>query len=446
MREGKVSELGLDGLEDDMIIENLNENKRILKSSNPKNLNADNLKKGWEIKKLSDVCAKITDGTHQTPQYFSEGVIFLSSKNVTSGKIDWDNIKYIDEKQHLEMHKRVAPKVGDILLAKNGTTGVAAKVNRDVIFDIYVSLALLRPLDGLLSDYLLHFLNSPLAKNQFNGRLKGIGVPNLHLEEIREVEIPLPPLPEQQRIVSILDECFAAIDKAKANAEQNLKNAKELFESYLQGVFENGNWEKVKLSELAKDITDGDHMPPPKSEEGYPFITISNINKQNRKIDFSDTFKVPKEYFEKLKENRKPKKGDVLYTVTGSYGIPVLIEDEFQFCFQRHIGLIRPKENVSSKWLFYWILSPQAFFQANDTATGTAQKTVSLTALRNFVLPNMTLKEQQTIVQKLDALSTETIKLESIYEQKIKDLEELKKSLLEKAFRGELKTEKVENM
>ena len=398
--------------------------------------------KNWKTKKLSEVCAKITDGTHQTPKYFNEGVIFLSSKNVTSGKIDWDNIKYIDEKQHLEMHKRVAPKVNDILLAKNGTTGVAAMVDRNVVFDIYVSLALLRPLEGLLPEYLLHFVNSPLAKNQFNKRLKGIGVPNLHLEEIREVEIPLPPLPEQQRIVAILDEAFAAIAKAKANAEQNLKNAKELFESYLQGVFENGNWEKVKLSELAKDITDGDHMPPPKSEEGFPFITISNINKQSHQIDFSDTFKVPKVYFDKLKENRKPKKGDVLYTVTGSYGIPVLIEDDFEFCFQRHIGLIRPKENISSKWLYYWILSPQAFFQANDTATGTAQKTVSLTALRSFTLPKMTLKEQQNIVQKLDALSAETKKLEAIYQQKINDLEELKKSVLQKAFSGELKTEK----
>ncbi len=132
----------------------------------------------------------------------------------------------------------------------------------------------------------------------------------------------------------------------------------------------------------------------------------------------------------------------MLYTVTGSYGIPVLIENDFEFCFQRHIGLIRPKENIISKWLYYWILSPNAFFQANDTATGTAQKTVSLTALRNFVLPKMTLEEQQTIVKKLDDLSTQTKKLEAIYQQKINDLEELKKSVLQKAFSGELKTEK----
>ena len=97
--------------------------------------------------------------------------------------------------------------------------------------------------------------------------------------DIFDFPILIPPLPEQQRIVSILDEAFAAIAKAKANAEQNLKNARELFESYLQGVFENGDWSFVNLSEMATDISDGDHMPPPKSECGLPFITISNINK-----------------------------------------------------------------------------------------------------------------------------------------------------------------------
>ena len=195
------------------------------------------MKQGWKIKKLKEICAKITDGTHQTPKYFDEGVIFLSSKNVTSGKIDWDNIKYIDEKQHLEMHKRVAPRVGDILLAKNGTTGVAAMVDRDVVFDIYVSLAHIRVLEEVTPEFMLYFINSPIAKKQFNKRLKGSGVPNLHLEEIREVEILLPPLSEQQRIVAILDEVFEAIAKAKANAEQNLKNAKELFDVYLHKFY-----------------------------------------------------------------------------------------------------------------------------------------------------------------------------------------------------------------
>ena len=155
----------------------------------------------YEEKKLSDICEKITDGTHQTPKYFEDGYIFLSSKNVTSRKIDWDNVRYIDEKQHLEMHKRIAPRIGDILLAKNGTTGVAAIVDRDVVFDIYVSLAWLRSKGEVLPEYLLEYINSKIARDQFNTRTKGIGVPNLHLREIREVIIRFPNDLKDQRVI-----------------------------------------------------------------------------------------------------------------------------------------------------------------------------------------------------------------------------------------------------
>ena len=193
---------------------------------------------GWVTQKLSDVCEKITDGTHQTPKYFDDGHIFLSSKNVTSGRIDWSNVRYIDDVQHIEMQKRISPRIGDILLAKNGTTGVAAIVDRDVCFDIYVSLAFLRPLEFIEPQFLLYFINSPIAKKQFNKRLKGMGVPNLHLKEIREVQLSYPPeREEQKRIVAILDQAFSDIEQARAKTEQNLKNARELFESYLQQVF-----------------------------------------------------------------------------------------------------------------------------------------------------------------------------------------------------------------
>jgi len=192
----------------------------------------------WEEKTLKEVCTKITDGTHQTPKYFTDGVIFLSSKNVTSGKIDWDNVKYIDESQHLEMHKRVAPKVGDILLAKNGTTGVAAMVDRDVVFDIYVSLAHIRVLEDVLPEFMLYFINSPFAKQQFNKRLKGMGVPNLHLEEIREVVIPFPRQKnKQQAIVAKLDALSEQTKKLESIYEQKLANLEELKKSILQKAF-----------------------------------------------------------------------------------------------------------------------------------------------------------------------------------------------------------------
>ena len=158
----------------------------------------------YQQAKLSDVCELITDGTHYTPTYADDGVVFLSAKNVTSGKIDWNNIKHIPQSLHLELQKRVQPKYGDVLLAKNGTTGVAAIVDKDVVFDIYVSLALLRPSKKLLSAFLHGALNSSITKRQFNSSLKGIGVPNLHLVDIRKTTIPLPSIKEQEQFIEIM--------------------------------------------------------------------------------------------------------------------------------------------------------------------------------------------------------------------------------------------------
>jgi len=192
----------------------------------------------WVEKSLKEICEKITDGTHQTPKYFSEGVVFLSSRNVTSGKIDWDNIKYIDNAQHLEMHRRVAPRRGDILLAKNGTTGVAAIVDRDTVFDIYVSLAHIRALPVIRPQLLLHFINSPAAKVQFNQRLKGVGVPNLHLEEIREVRLHFPEdLMSQDRLVAEVDELLEETQRLNRLYERKLAALEELKKSLLHQAF-----------------------------------------------------------------------------------------------------------------------------------------------------------------------------------------------------------------
>ncbi len=193
---------------------------------------------GWMEKPLKEVCERITDGTHQTPTYFDNGIVFLSSRNVTSGKIDWERIKYIDEKQHVEMHKRLAPRRNDILLAKNGTTGVAAIVDRDTIFDIYVSLALLRALPLVRPRFLLHFINSPIAKAQFNKRLKGIGVPNLHLEEIREVHMTFPSaVAQQDRIVSELDAIASETQRLEGIYQRKLDALAALKKSLLQQAF-----------------------------------------------------------------------------------------------------------------------------------------------------------------------------------------------------------------
>ena len=214
----------------------LNEAKALFQASLKEMLEP---KEGWETSTLKDECYKITDGTHQTPQYYPSGYIFLSSKNVTSRKIDWEDVKFIDESQHQLMYKRVAPQVGDILLAKNGTTGVAAMVDRDVVFDIYVSLALLRSRGNVTPEYLLAFVNSPIAKEQFDKRLIGMGVPNLHLGEINQVVITYPQdKVEQIRMTQRIEELDCLIIRLQENYDKISQECDALKQSILRQVFE----------------------------------------------------------------------------------------------------------------------------------------------------------------------------------------------------------------
>ena len=185
---------------------------------------------------LGDVCEFIKDGTHQTPTYTEDkvrGFKFLSSKDVTSQKISWSNIKYIPESLHNELYSKLAPKRGDILLAKNGTTGVAAVVDTDEVFDIYVSLALLRPKLGYNSQYLWAVINSNDTKMQFNANLKGIGVPNLHLGEIKKAKVIVPPLEQQTKFADFLEQ----IDKSKVAVQKSLEETQLLFDKLMQEYF-----------------------------------------------------------------------------------------------------------------------------------------------------------------------------------------------------------------
>lgn len=190
---------------------------------------------GFDIVTLQDVSAFIKDGTHQTPKYTEDsinGYKFLSSKDVTTGKIDWSHLKYIPAELHRELYARVAPQKGDILLAKNGTTGIAAIVDRDEVFDIYVSLALIRPC-GIHSSYLWAAINADETKHQFDASLKGIGVPNLHLGEIKKAKIILPPLNLQEQFAGFLEQT----DKLKLILQQNLNSLKTLKKSLMQQYF-----------------------------------------------------------------------------------------------------------------------------------------------------------------------------------------------------------------
>ena len=195
----------------------------------------------WEEKTLQDVCSmKITDGTHKTPTYCDAeiGVPFLSAKDITSGKICWDNIKYITQELHEELYTRLQPQVDDILLAKNGTTGVAAIVDAEKIFDIYVTLAVLRPNQYIINPrYLLNIVNSSVCKNQFDEHLTGIGVPNLHLRDIKQVTISVPTIDEQTEIVRIIDNLLAKEQQAHSIAQNAIAKIDLIKKSILARAF-----------------------------------------------------------------------------------------------------------------------------------------------------------------------------------------------------------------
>ena len=161
------------------------------------------------------------------------------------------------------------------------------------------------------------------------------------------------------------------------------------------------SWEKVKLIDCCVSIADGDHQPPPKSDSGIPFVTIANI--VNNQFDFKNSMFVPESYYEKLDYKRKAKKNDILYSVVGSFGIPVFIKDDKPFVFQRHIAILRPNKKVNARFLYYKMLSRNFYMKADAAAIGAAQRTVSLTSLRNIEIIVPPMETQRRIADVLSA-------------------------------------------
>jgi len=397
---------------------------------------------GWKTKAIGEVCtikppkaeakAKLADG---------DEVSFAPMEDLGIGE------KYLQPRRTRRLGEVNGSYTyfadGDVLLAKitpcfeNGKLGVARGLTNGIGFGSSEYIVL-RPGAALDAEFLYYYLAQPTFKEEGARSMTGaVGHKRVTKEFVEGYSIPLPPLPEQRRIVVILDGAFEAIATAKANTEKNLQHAREVFASALAESFPSSD-ESVSVAELSVSVSDGDHSPPPKAASGVPFITISNVDKETREIDFTSTFAVPRQYFESLKSQRRPQDGDVLYTVTGSFGIPILVEGDEEFCFQRHIGLIRPRPDVNSRWLTYALLSPTAFAQADAGATGTAQRTVSLGTLRALRLPKVSGDLQRQHADRLDKLEAEVRRLKRLARTKLAALDELKKCLLYQAFTGAL--------
>jgi type I restriction enzyme S subunit len=409
--------------------------------------------KNWEKKKLGELSKKkdaVVSGPFgsnlKVSDYKNEGIPILRLQNIGKGYFIDKDIKFINEEkaEELKYHSFLS---GDIALAKLGIpigkTCIIPKHLKSGI--ITADIVRIRP-DKKVVDYnfLEYFLNTDLSVNQLTNNISGATRPRVNLSDVRNIEIPLPPLHEQQRIVSILDETFAAISKAKANAEQNLKNAKELFESYLQGVFKDkvyGNKSEA-LENLCELVVDCEHKTAPLQETGYPSIRTPNIGKGELILD--NVNRVSYETYLKWTRRAIPQSGDLILAREAPAGNIAVIPDNIEVCLGQRTVLIRPKKGkLVSKYLAYLILSKEVQEKLLSHSTGATVEHINMKDIRAFKIYNLLpISEQQLVVSKIESLSAETQKLEAIYQQKLLNLEELKKSVLQKAFNGELNNNK----
>lgn len=274
---------------------------------------------------------------------------------------------------------------------------------------------------------------------------KGTAQKNLDVETFRCLILPVPPLSEQQRIVAILDEAFECIATAKANTEKNLKNARALFDSYLNSVFSQlgGGWAEKPLAELC-DIK---HGFPFKSEffvsEGdYVVLTPGNFYESG---GYRDRFEKQKFYSGDIPGGYIVDKGDLLVAMTeqaaGLLGSPILVPESNRFLHNQRLGLITKKAGVPwcNEFFFHLFNTKRVRHEIHASASGVKVRHTSPTKIGQVVVSfPSSVAEQQRIVVKLDKLSEETRCIESIYRKKIMALDALKKSILHKAFSGEL--------
>lgn len=406
------------------------------------------MREGWETKKLHELCqielGKTPyrgDKTYWDIEKETDNV-WLSIADLL--KTDGDEVS--DSKEYISNKAAKISKVvkrGTLLLSFKLTLGRLAFAGRDLFTNEAIAALTIKN-EKLIDKYFLyHFLSLFDWNAAAEGDVKVKGK-TLNKAKLKEIEVCFPTsLPKQQRIVALLDEAFAVIAKAKANAEQNLKNAKELFESYLKTAFENKVYgERFEiLDSLCELIVDCEHKTAPTQETGYPSIRTPNIGMGE--LILENVNRVSYETYLEWTKRAVPKSGDLILAREAPAGNIAVIPENIEVCLGQRTVLLRPKKDrLISKYLAYYILSKEVQEILLSHSTGATVQHINMKDIRAFKIYNLSdLMEQNSVVRKLDALKSETKKLEAVYQQKLADLEELKKSILQNAFAGELKTE-----
>lgn len=395
------------------------------------------MKQGWITKTLGEV-SSVSSGNSapQDKRYFIDGIYpFFRTSDVGRLHIHPAICTSLDNLNQAGIKGLRLFKKGTILFPKSGaSTFIDHRVKMGV--DGYVSshLATIKAIESLLLDSFLYFY---LQKVKAKDLIQDISYPSLNISTIKQIPIPLPPLSEQQRIVAILNQAFDAIERARSNTEKNLANARELFESTLNAIFFNPGvgWCERKLGNiLEKTETVNPRLTP---NDEFLYIDVSSVSNKSFTIENANKIlgKNAPSRARKLIET-----GDIIFaTVRPTLQRISKITKEYdkQVC-STGFFVLRTKKEVFNNFLFYYLFTDSFKNKVEKLQRGTSYPAVTDSDIRNHNISYPSLSEQQHIVAKLDALSAETLKLEALYQQKLADLDELKRSILQKAFNGEL--------
>jgi len=389
------------------------------------------MKQGLETKRLGEFCdikhGYAFDGADFSTDYFGNNPIVLTPGNFSENATLIFNDKNT-KRCTGDYSNNYVFNLGDLVVvmtdlsSKMKILGKPAIIENDNILHNQRIGRFVFFNDSINKKYLYYLLQSETYLKSIKDSATGTMVRHTAPQRILNFKIPVPPLTYQLRIVSIIDKAFATITTAKANAEQNLKNAKELFESYLQGVFEKkGEGWEVKTLNLISDNLDSKRVPITKSvrnEGSIPYYGASGIVDYVADYLFDEDLLCVSEDGANLLARTYP----IAFSISGKTWV------------NNHAHILRFKSMVSQKFVELYLNS----IKLDDFVSGMAQPKLNQAMLNKIPIPFPPLPEQESIVQRLDALSAETKKLEAIYQQKVVDLEELKKSVLQKAFNGEL--------
>ncbi|MCW3126491.1 MAG: Restriction endonuclease subunit [Bacteroidetes bacterium] len=409
------------------------------------------MKKGWEVKKLHEVVSFQRGLTYSKKDEvdFSSNIV-LRSNNIDSptNQLNLTELRYISDEIKVSTEKKVR-KGSLIICTANGSKshlGKVALIDDDYGYAFGGFMGQLTPTRDLDSKYLFLVFNSEEYKLHISQLSDGVNINNLKFDDLKDFSFPVPKLSEQQLVVSILDETFTAIDKAKQNAQRNLQNAKELFESYLEDLFSHTarDWQEKKLGEITTKIGSG--ATPRGGNESYKQEGISLIRSMNvhdryfreKNLAFIDDAQA------KDLNNVTLQEDDVLLNITGASVTRccVIPKEYLPARVNQHVSIIRPQKEIINPYFLNLLLTSK-FYKDQLIATGelgATRQAITKAQLEDFTIRYPKLPKQLEIIKKLDALSAQCKKLEAIYQKKIDDLDELKKVILQKAFSGELKS------